>query len=114
MQKIQCSLCGSIDIVMVDDNVYQCQSCGCKYTQELARKLIVTGEVRTKAIDFEIIGGVLKKYNGEDIKVVVPDHVQKIGENAFSGLTLSSVKLPEGLLEIATDAFSGCAYLESI
>ena len=40
MQKMQCELCDSIDIVKEDTGLYRCQHCGCQYTQEQARAMI--------------------------------------------------------------------------
>ena len=40
MQKLQCELCGSIDILRTDDGFFQCQHCGCKYTLEQAKSLL--------------------------------------------------------------------------
>ncbi len=114
MQKLQCELCGSIDIIKTEDNVFQCQHCGCKYTLEQAKTLIFGGEVKTKATDFEITGGVLKAYNGEEIDVIVPDNVLKIGEGAFENLSVHSIKLPGGLKEIERRAFHNCRYLTSL
>ena len=44
MQKIVCELCGSKDFTK-EDGVFVCQFCGCKYTLEEARKLMVSGTV---------------------------------------------------------------------
>ena len=44
MQKLQCELCGSVDIVRTDDGFFQCQHCGCKYTLEQAKALLGTVE----------------------------------------------------------------------
>lgn len=44
MQKIVCELCGSNDLAKVD-GVFVCQYCGCKYTLEEAKKLMVSGVV---------------------------------------------------------------------
>ena len=112
MTRLQCELCGSIDIIKTADNVFQCQHCGCKYTLEQAKTLIFGGEVKTKATDFEIAGGVLKKYNGEDIDVVVPDNVVKIGERAFENLSIQSVIFPDRLREIDRYAFQNCNLCE--
>ena len=115
MQKLQCELCGSVDLIKTEQNVFQCQYCGCKYTLEQAQKLIFGGEVKTKATDFEIVGGVLKKYNGEDVDVVVPDNVTVIGLRAFQGLKgLKSVKLHNKITEIEESAFENCTGLTSI
>lgn len=40
MKKLQCELCGDIDLVK-QDGFFVCQSCGCKYTPEEARKMLV-------------------------------------------------------------------------
>ena len=114
MQKLQCELCGSIDIIKTAENVFQCQHCGCKYTLEQAKTLIFGGEVKTKATDFEITGGGLKKYNGEEIDVIVPDNVLKIGEGAFENLSIRSVEFPKGLREIDRFAFRNCHHLTTI
>ena len=114
MNRLQCELCGSIDIIKTGENVFQCQHCGCKYTLEQAKTLIFGGEVKTKATDFEITGGVLKKYNGEDVDVIVPENVVRIGERAFENLSIRSIKLPENLLEIDNGAFQNCHCLTVI
>ena len=44
MQKLQCELCGSVDIVRTDDGFFQCQHCGCKYTLAQAKALLGTVE----------------------------------------------------------------------
>ena len=114
MTRLQCELCGSIDIIKTDENVFQCQHCCCKYTLEQAKNLIFGGEVKTKATDFEITGGVLKKYNGEDVDVIVPENVVRIGERAFENLSIRGVKLPENLREIDGGAFQNCHRLTEI
>lgn len=44
MKRLQCELCMSIDIVK-DGGYFVCQSCGCKYTIEEARKMMVGSTV---------------------------------------------------------------------
>lgn len=44
MTKIICEMCGGNDI-MKEDGVFVCQYCGCKYSLEEARKMIVEGTV---------------------------------------------------------------------
>ena len=45
MIKIACEMCGSNDLVK-ENGLFVCQHCGCKYTLEEARKLMVTGTVK--------------------------------------------------------------------
>ena len=44
MQKLQCELCGSVDIIRTDDGFIRCEHCGCKYTLEQAKALLGTVE----------------------------------------------------------------------
>ncbi len=71
-------------------------------------------------MSFEIYGTRLKKYNGDDETVAVPDGITVIGSYAFStpaiteSYPLKRVILPEGITEIGSDAFSFCKCLEEI
>lgn len=44
MKKLTCEMCGSTDL-MKDGGVFVCQSCGCKYSVEEAKKMMVEGIV---------------------------------------------------------------------
>ncbi len=63
---------------------------------------------------FDIKNGVLKAYNGTDCNVVIPEGVEKIGKNAFLGLPIKSVVLPNGIIEIGDAAFRQCSELTTI
>jgi hypothetical protein len=57
--------------------------------------------------DFQIAGGKLWKYTGNGGKVVIPDGVTIIGDEAFANQPkVSSLIFPEGLKVIGTSAFS--------
>lgn len=47
MKKIACEMCGSPDLVK-QDGFFVCQHCGCKYTVEEAKKLMIDGVVEVK------------------------------------------------------------------
>lgn len=65
--------------------------------------------------DFEIVNGILVKYNGEGGHVVIPDSVTSIGNDAFRGCNgLLSVKIPESVSSIGNSVFWGCDNLASI
>ena len=70
--------------------------------------------------DFRIKNGVLEKYNGYDRKVVIPDEVKVIGENAFRSFgwgehsDIESVTIPDGVKIIEDAAFCGCSRLRNI
>lgn len=44
MKQLTCEMCGSTDLVK-QDGVFVCQSCGCKYSVEEAKKMMVEGVV---------------------------------------------------------------------
>ena len=58
---------------------------------------------------------VVREYTGTEAKIIVPDGVVTIMEEAFYGNTsITSVILPNSLIGIGADAFHGCSSLESI
>lgn len=44
MKKLTCEMCGSTDLVK-DGGVFVCQTCGCKYSVEEAKKMMIEGTV---------------------------------------------------------------------
>ena len=71
--------------------------------------------------DFTIKDGVLTKYSGAGGAVVIPDGVTEIAREAFSdpdaaepNRTITSVTLPAGVVKIGASAFSRCAALTSV
>ena len=59
MKKLTCEMCGSIDLIK-KDGVFECQSCGCKYSVEEARKMMVEGTVEVQ--------GTVKLDSSEELK----------------------------------------------
>ena len=69
--------------------------------------------------EFVIEGTVLKQYNGKSEEVIIPDGITEIYGGSFSGAFsgnrhLRSVKMPEGLKLIGTNAFESCTNLTSV
>lgn len=67
--------------------------------------------------DYDVMAGVLKKYNGTETEVTIPANlgITSIGDRAFfrnSGITL--VRLPKGITKIGNYSFSGCDNLKHI
>lgn len=50
MKRLTCEMCGSQDLIK-KDGLFECQSCGCKYTVEEAKKLMVEGVVEVKVTE---------------------------------------------------------------
>ena len=44
MKQLTCEMCGSTDLIK-EDGVFVCQTCGCKYSVEEARKMMIEGTV---------------------------------------------------------------------
>ena len=73
-------------------------------------------------IEFVIKNGVLKKYNGNEKNVIIPNNVKKIGGHGFLSAhgafenrsDIISVQIPDGVTDIAMNAFQNCTSLISI
>ena len=122
MKPLVCDLCGG-QLIMDDSREFAvCEYCRTKYmkstlqakVQEIRGTVKVEGDVPVRASDFTIRAGVLEKYNGSDVNVVVPDGVKEIHPNAFAASKyIKTVKLPYGVVKI-DNAFQGCSSLETI
>jgi len=120
MKQLICEVCGSADLIK-KDGVFVCQACGCKYSVEEARKMMIEGTVsidgvvKTRNDDFEVRAGELIAYHGAETNIVIPDGIKIIGEKCFSGMEgIESVIIPEGVYEIKNEAFSGCKGLKKV
>ena len=99
MKRLTCEMCGSNDLIK-QDGVFVCQSCGCKYSVEEAKKLMIEGPVEVTgkiAIDNkEILSNLLKlgwqalEMNDNEKKEVVveesevsSEEVVKVRKNVF-------------------------------
>lgn len=59
--------------------------------------------------------GILSKYKGSDVDVIVPEGIKEIGPNCFKDRKdIISVKLPESLTEIGEKAFYNCRNLQNL
>lgn len=95
----------------------QCPQCGYHHGKEAVCFLAEPNakDIRIEFLDFEIMDGVLVKYKGKGLQVIVPPHVQKIGNGAFKGKKeIVKIQLPKGITEIQSNAFQNCAALEQI
>lgn len=50
MKRLTCEMCGSTDLIK-QDGVFVCQTCGCKYSIEEAKKMMVEGTVEVTGTD---------------------------------------------------------------
>ena len=64
--------------------------------------------------NFRISGTILLQYLGAESRVVIPEGITRIAEEAFSGNeTIDKVIFPESLREIGAEAFQGCLLLQT-
>lgn len=69
----------------------------------------------SNANEFVIESGILKRYLGSDVHVIIPDQVKTIGNYAFGRRDeIYSVQLPESVTKISDNAFRDCTALEKI
>lgn len=59
MKQLTCEMCGSTDL-MKQDGVFVCQFCGCKYSVEEAKKMMIEGTVN--------VAGTVKVDNSETVE----------------------------------------------
>lgn len=94
---VDTSLTGCLDLTSVsiskENRFYSADNQGCVYNK---KKTVLLFAI----------------YNVD--KVVIPKSVKTIGELAFDGTTLTSVKIPNSVIKIERDAFCDCQYLKSV
>ena len=120
MKQLICEMCGSADLIK-QDGVFVCQACGCKYSVEEARKMMIEGTVsidgvvKTRNDDFEVRAGELIAYHGAETDVVIPDGIKIIGRECFAGMQgIESIVIPEGVYKIEIGAFYQCSRLKNV
>lgn len=122
----KCTNCGADLQVDSEKDAMICEFCGSAFVVEKAIKNVsVTTNNHIQAtnvtivgaatLEFEIVAGVLVKYNGASPDVVVPDNVMVIGEGAFENSAgIRSVKINEGVWQIGQRAFAHCPRLKKV
>ncbi len=118
----KCTNCGANLTVDKSKDAAICQYCGSAFIVEKAiNNYNITNTINAGVVniynttsDFEIVGGVLVRYNGESLDPVIPSNVIKIGHDAFRGTMIRSVVIPESVVEIAEKAFANCSYLKKV
>lgn len=88
MKQLTCEMCGSTELIK-QDGVFVCQSCGCKYSVEEARKMMVEGTVE--------VTGTVKVDNSAQV-----NNFLELSQNAYnSGNGQSAFDYANKALEIA-------------
>lgn len=122
-----CSQCGATLSVDKSKEAMICPYCNTPFVVEKAIQMFnmsynITNNINAQNViiegkdnyDFNIVGGVLKKYNGTSISVVIPGEVIKIGGDSFADTLITEVRMSNNVREIGYGAFRNCKYLEKI
>lgn len=107
----KCTNCAANLEVDIKKEIAKCPYCGAQYIVENA---INDYKNSYGKIDFIIRGGELKAYRGLPKDVVIPDNITVIGSNAFRGQAITSVNIPDSVIDIKENAFRDCRALEKI
>ena len=81
MKQLKCEMCGSTNL-MKEDGVFVCQSCGCKYSVEEAKKMMVEGT----PMDFRRAKSIFRDIDENDVQLKIAggyDHNFVIGGEGF-------------------------------
>lgn len=79
MKRLTCEMCGGTDLIK-QDGVFVCQSCGCKYSVEEARKLMIEGPVDVSGSTVKIEGPV--DVSGSAVKIDTQQKIKNLYEIA--------------------------------
>ena len=92
MKRLTCEVCGSTDMIK-KDGLFECQSCGCKYSIEEVRKMMIEGMVE--------VTGTVKVDNSDAIV-----NYLKIAKSALEGGNMKDAEdYCKKILEMDTDAW---------
>jgi len=123
----KCTDCGGAVKVDSEKKAAVCQYCGNAFvvedainnfnihyfnTTNISNSIVHIHEDKNR--DFVIEGGVLKKYTGAAVDVVIPDTVIKIGSRAFEGSMIKSVVIPDSVIDAEGFAFVNCSQLKNV
>lgn len=121
--QAKCPNCGGILAVDNEKDAWICLYCSAPFIVEKAINVFNTTNnitadtviINNQEKNFEIIGGVLKSYKGEEIEVIIPNNVMEIEANAFNNMTqITKVVIPDSVKKIGDSAFCNCSSLEDV
>lgn len=79
MKQLTCEMCGSTDLVK-QDGIFVCQSCGCKYSVEEAKKMMIEGTV-------DVSGSTVKVDNS-----ALVENYMTMAKNAYTAKNLKEAE----------------------
>ena len=130
--QAKCPDCGGMLAVDDSKKAAVCQFCGEAFIVQEAINNYITNNITNNntthnygdgavvniyddnSKDFDIEIGLLKKYHGASVDVIIPDSVVEIVEFCFKNLKIKSVIIPNSVKSIGDGAFEGCTNLKSV
>lgn len=127
--QAQCPSCGGMLAVDNNHKSATCQFCDSTFiveeavnnfisynttNQHFAAGSIINFYNKNSENDFIIEAGVLKRYKGASVDVIIPEGVTHISSDCFQGLHIKSIITPRSLISIESEAFKNCVHLVSI
>jgi hypothetical protein len=124
LSEAKCTNCGANIQVDPALDAAVCSYCGAAFIVEKAinNYNIANAQITAQTVnvnigsgDFVIEGGVLKKYKGAAMDIIIPEGIAAIGVDAFNGFNrITSVTFSEGVEVIEHGAFYGCSCLKKV
>lgn len=105
MRSLRCPQCGGGLRPGSGQDTYHCPYCGTEYR---CRMPLLRSPMER---NFVVRGGILERYIGPDQEVLIPEGIVRIGERAFAGSGIESVRFPASVTYIAAYAFADCPLL---
>ncbi len=121
---LKCDSCGGELQVNSDLKTAMCNYCGNSFVVQdaIVKNYINNSNVYINADkvdvvttkDYQIEGGILKKYSGESTEIVIPDNVTEISDEVFEGMAITSAYMPDSVEKIGRGCFANCNKLEKV
>ena len=90
MKRLICEMCGSTDLLK-EEGVFVCQTCGCKYSVEEAKKMMIEGVVE--------VSGTVKVDNSDNVEKLIVNADRAYDDSRYK----EAEKIYSSVLEIDTE-----------
>lgn len=102
MKQLICEMCGSKDLLK-QDGVFVCQSCGCRYSVEEARKMMIEGTV-------DVSGSTVKVDRRDEQQQQIKNYLEICLTSLEASDTASVVEYSDKILEIDPNNYEAWMY----
>ena len=89
MKQLTCEMCGSTELIK-ESGFFVCQTCGCKYSVEEAKKMMIEGTVDVQGT-VKVVGNAKNDMTGMyTVKIAVPDADDKIKVGMIADVVITT------------------------